>query len=152
MLILYIKHKDYGKVADDMGQKYGYDIRWSFHSVRTKLRDFLQAALDKLISSIPHPNTQNIFKQYFTQQRRDLLQENSEPELKIKLYSFFLEKKTTTLKVIDLINTLREFFEIFDGEATQASLPKLEQSELSAFGIDSSLAPFDISTNAVKKE
>ena len=49
MIILYIKHRDFNKVSDDLGQKYGYDIGWSFHSVRVKLREFLQSSIDKLI-------------------------------------------------------------------------------------------------------
>lgn len=107
MIILYIKYKDYTRVSDDMGQKYGYDIKWSFHSVRVKLRDFLQKSIDKLISSITDIDIQSVFTKYFTRKRRDLLQESNEIDLKIKLYSFYLEKKSTSLKVIDLINNLR---------------------------------------------
>ena len=74
MIILYIKHKDFNKVSDDLGQKYGYDIRWSFHSVRVKLREFLQKSIDRLIENINDPDIKNVFSKYFTRRRRELLQ------------------------------------------------------------------------------
>ena len=38
MIILFIKHRDYNKVSDGLCQKYGYDMRWSLHSVKVKMR------------------------------------------------------------------------------------------------------------------
>lgn len=52
MILLYIKYKDINKVSDDLGQKYGYDIRSSFHSVREKLKYFLQKSIDKLLENV----------------------------------------------------------------------------------------------------
>lgn len=43
----------------------------------------------------------------------------------MKLYSYYLEKRTSYVKVKDMLMRLREFFEIYDGESTEASLPKL---------------------------
>lgn len=51
MIILYIKHRDFNKVSDDLCQKYGYDVRWSLHSVKVKMRELLQASVDKLLTN-----------------------------------------------------------------------------------------------------
>ena len=74
--------------------------------MRAKLRKLLQTSIDKLISSITDIDIQSVFTKSFTRKKRDLLQESNEIGLKIKLYSFYLEKKPTNFKVIDLINNL----------------------------------------------
>jgi hypothetical protein len=40
------------------------------------------------------------------------------------------------VKVKDLLQRLREFFEIYGGESTEASLPKLEKTYFSEFDLD----------------
>ena len=49
--------------------------------------------------------------------------------MKIKLYSFYLEKKTTYVKVKDLLQKLREFIEIYGKDNSETSLPKIEQTK-----------------------
>lgn len=51
MIISFIKWKDLHKVSDLMCQKYGYDMKWSFHSVKEKLKLLLFACIDKLIKN-----------------------------------------------------------------------------------------------------
>jgi hypothetical protein len=51
MIISYIKWRDINKVSDLMCQKYGYDMRWSFHSVKNKLKELLNASINKLIKN-----------------------------------------------------------------------------------------------------
>lgn len=128
MVILYIKHRDVNKVADGMCQKYGYDMRWSIHSVKFKLRHVLDAAVTKLVSNFKQKEA-DLYQHYFDAKRRQLLQDSGDQELKIKLLSYFLEKRTGYIKVKDLLQRLREFYEIHYPESiSEPSIPKIEQT------------------------
>lgn len=73
MIILYKKSKDLNKVADGMCQKYGYELRYSLHSVKNKIRQLLNASLDKLVCNLP--KEMMVYKEYFDDvQKRKLLQ------------------------------------------------------------------------------
>ena len=96
-------------MSDDLCQKYGYDVKWSLHSVRVKMKEFLHSSLDKLISNF-REDVREVYESYFSIQRRQLLVESDDLDLKIQLYSYYLEKKTNYVKVKDLLQKLRQFF------------------------------------------
>jgi hypothetical protein len=76
MIILFIKSKDIIKVSDGLCQKYGYDIRWSIHSVKFKLIQLLGFSVDKLIRSCK--KEKELYEQYFTENRRAILAESAD--------------------------------------------------------------------------
>jgi hypothetical protein len=89
MIICFLKHKDLNRVADDLCQKYGYDVRWSLHSVKVKMKEILTKPLDKLLSNFKN-ESREVYSNYITPNRREILQESNETDLKLKLYSYYL--------------------------------------------------------------
>lgn len=65
------------KVSDLMCQKYGYDMKWSLHSVRSKLRDLLAASISKLSSSCKKGDNE-LYKHFFTPKNTLVLLENAD--------------------------------------------------------------------------
>ncbi len=65
------------KVADLMCQKYGYDMKWSLHSVRSKLRDLLAASISKLTSSCKKGDNE-LYKHFFTPKNTQVLLEHAD--------------------------------------------------------------------------
>ena len=134
MLILFCKYKDYNKVSDELGQKYGYKLELSLHSVKGKMKIFLNYAIDKLISKVNNSNIHDIFVKYFSKDKREFLHTSTDSnDLKVSLYSFYLEKDPNRLKAIDLFHKLREFYEVkHQHDSTASPLSELEESQLSA--------------------
>jgi hypothetical protein len=89
MIISFIKWKDLHKVSDLMCQKYGYDMKWSFHSVKEKLKLLLFSCIDKLNKNSKQ-NEQDKYRHFFTEGKKKILDESNEIDLKIKLFSFYL--------------------------------------------------------------
>lgn len=52
MIIAYIKWRDLTKVTDVMCQKYSYDVKFSFHSIKNSLRQLLDISVDKLLKNL----------------------------------------------------------------------------------------------------
>lgn len=50
-IMLFIKWKDLNKVTDQMGQKFGYDVKYSYLSITNSLKQLLEASVDKLLKS-----------------------------------------------------------------------------------------------------
>lgn len=89
MIISYIKWRDLNKVSDLMCQKYGYDMKWSFHSVKNNLKLLVTSSINKLKKNFK-PADLDIYKHYFTYKNISYLQDDLDIELKIKLYSYYL--------------------------------------------------------------
>jgi hypothetical protein len=60
-----------------MCQKYGYDVKWSLHSVRSKLRDLLEASVSKLTSSCKKVDNE-LYQQFFTPKNTVILLEHAD--------------------------------------------------------------------------
>ena len=96
------------------------------------MRGFLQAAVNKLINSFKE-DVREVYNSYFTEARIKMLEESG--PLKIQLYSYYLEKNTTYVKIKDLLQKIKEYFDINDNHSSEASLPKIEQSIFSEFSL-----------------
>lgn len=125
LLVLFIKWKDLAKVSDLMCQKYGYIEKYSNLSTMKCLKQLLDASVDKLIRNMK-PKEQGEYLNYFTPRNRALLHEVSENEMKISLYSYYMDTKNTYIKVKNLLIKLRDFFDKYAGEMTiNVTLPKV---------------------------
>jgi hypothetical protein len=103
-------------------------MKWSFRSVKNNLKLLLNASINKLIRNFKKEE-EDIYGNFFTEKNRTLLHESQDIDIKIKLYSYYLERRIKYIKVKDLLQKLREFFEIYGKENSETSLPKFERTE-----------------------
>lgn len=93
------------------------------------LKQLLDASVDKLIRNMK-PKEQDDYLNYFTQRNRALLHEVSDNDMKISLYSYYMDTKNTYIKVKNLLIKLRDFFDKYAGEMTiNVTLPKVENTK-----------------------
>jgi hypothetical protein len=125
LLVLFIKWKDLTKVADLMCQKYGYHVQFSSLAIKNSLRTVLDASVDKLICNMRN-REKDEYLNYFTPRNRTLLNEVSENEMKVTLYSYYMDTKNNYVKVKNLLIKLRDFFDKYAGDETiEVTMPKV---------------------------
>jgi hypothetical protein len=71
-VILLIKYKDLHKVSDGLCQTYGYDLKWSFHSVKMKIKELVNNAINKLLNCL-RKKDKSIYEHYFDEKKREAL-------------------------------------------------------------------------------
>ncbi len=49
---MYIQHKNLTKVSDILCEKFGYDLKWSKHAVKQKIKHILKCSTKKLIGTV----------------------------------------------------------------------------------------------------
>lgn len=75
ILILYKEWRDIDKVRETLSQRWGYVIKYSYHSVKNALKKLIDDSINKLISNLKKADLE-IYKDYFTDQRRNLIKES----------------------------------------------------------------------------
>lgn len=112
MILLFKQHTSVEKVSDALCQKYGYDIKWSVHSIRNILKRIYKASLEKLVNAsrkILHKST-DLWFGYGDEDVNTLMEyENSLP-IKILLLDFFMLAKITLLKLKEYVKKVNEYY------------------------------------------
>lgn len=98
----------------------------------------------------------SLYRNCFTPKNIALLHEAEDIDIKLKLYSYYLEEKTSYVKVKNLAHKLTEFFEKYANDFS-ITLPKVEttkKEEPSEFEITKTQIKDEASrqAEAVKKE
>ena len=99
--MLFKQHTSVEKVSDALCQKYGYDIKWSVHSIRSILKRIYKSSLMKLVKAIKKimSNSTELWFGYGDEDVNTLIEyENSLP-IKILLLDFYMLNKITKLKL-----------------------------------------------------
>jgi hypothetical protein len=80
-----------------MCQKYGYDIKWSIHSVKNILKRIYKVSLKKLAETahLYLKKPVNLWFGYGDEDVNTLMEYENSLEIKILLLDFYLLKKTT---------------------------------------------------------
>lgn len=122
IVILYKEYRDIDRVREALSQRWGYVMKYSFHSIKNALKKIIDFSLNKLLKNFKKEDLE-IYKNHFTVQRRNLIKESEEADLKLSLYDFFLQKEVDSIKVKDLLFKINDFLGIFKDNS---SITKLE--------------------------
>ena len=99
--MLFKQHTSVEKVSDALCQKYGYDIKWSVHSIRSILKRIYKSSLMKLVKAIKKimSNSTELWFGYGDEDVNTLMEyENSLP-IRILLLDFYMLNRITKLKL-----------------------------------------------------
>ena len=104
-----MRSKDIQKTSDELSQRYGYDISRSTCAVGNRLKQIIQIAINKLIQMCDRRYRKEV-DALLTEERRKVVEDTKNYDIKVLLFSFLLEKNITKITTEALIKRLKKFF------------------------------------------